>query len=315
MTWYVRRASLHDKPALDELCRMAVGPDDYVLLYLEDLILRSVLHVAIEGKDRIAGMMAYRPCIDGSAWLGQARTHPDFRRQGVARALVDSFVGIARASNVHALRLWSDATNHEGIASFASAGFREVGRFGRVKGAAARGVVKSRPRAFDEDLWRQVSASPIVRKGKGYAHHEHTFVPATRPVVFAIAAKGAFRGWDGHVLTVQENRERDDELWVTMWAGDAAGLLAEVCRLAHSLGRTHVQTFLPYDRELLSEARRAGYEEGTWGKEAVLAELPVAPANLRKRVRPTYGELAAKRSGHGHAHGEGDELGWARWNP
>src|SRR3972149_1722651 len=102
-------------------------------------------------------------------------------------------------------------------------GARGSGRRGPIRTSAGRGVGKWRPRAFDEDLWRQVSASPIVRKGKGYAHHEHTFVPATRPVVFAIAAKGAFRGWGGHVLTGQENRERDDELWGTMWAGGAAG--------------------------------------------------------------------------------------------
>ena len=315
MMWYVRRASLHDKPALEELCRDAVGEDDYVLLYLDDLILRSVVHVAFADNDRPVGMMAYRTCLDGSAWLGQARTHPEFRRQGVARALVDSFVGIARASNVYALRLWSDASNGEGIASFASAGFREVGRFGRVKGGAARGVAKSEPRPFDEDLWKQVSSSPIVKKGKGYVHHEHAFLPATRPVVFAIASKGAFRSWDGNVISLQEYRESSDELWFTMWAGDAAGIFAEACRLAHNRGRTTVQTFVPYDRELLSEARRAGFEEGTWGKEAVLAELPVAPGNLRTRVRPTYGELAAKRSGHGHAHGEGGGLGWARWNP
>jgi len=55
MMWYVRRASLHDKAALEELCRDAVGPDDYVLLDLEDLILRSVVHVALEGRDRIVG--------------------------------------------------------------------------------------------------------------------------------------------------------------------------------------------------------------------------------------------------------------------
>jgi GNAT superfamily N-acetyltransferase len=301
MTWYVRRASMHDKLALEALCLDAVGPDDYVLPYLDDLILRSVVHVALAEKDRVVGMMSYRPALDGTGWLGQARTHPEFRRQGVASALIDSFVGIARASNVPALRLWSDASNEDGIASFSSCGFHEVGRFGRVKGAAARGVPKSLPSAFDEDLWKEVNGASVIRKGKGYAHHEHAFVSATRPVVFAVAAKRAFRRWDRNVLSLQEQRERDDELWFTMWAGDAAEVLAEVCRLAYSLGRAHVQTFLPYDRELLSEARRAGYEEGTWGKEAVLAELLVPAGHIRKRTRPTYGELAAKRFGQGHA--------------
>ncbi len=307
----MRRASLHDKAALEDLCRAAVGADDYVLEELEDLILRSVVHIATDREDRLIGMASYQPLIDGSAWLGQARTHPDFRRQGVARAIVDSFVGLSRMSNVHALRLWSDATNTEGIAAFTAAGFTEVGRFTRLVAAAARGTPKAKPRSFDEDLWRQLSHSSIVVKGHGYVSHKWYFLPATRPVVFALAAKGSFHDWGPNVISLA-SRERGDDLWFTIWSGDVGEAFEEVCRQAYAEGKVRVDTFVPHDAGIITQARRAGFEPGRWGQEAVLAELPVATVVARKRVRPTYGELAAKRSGH--AHGHSDSLGWARWN-
>ena len=326
MTWYVRRASIRDKPALEALCREAVGPEDYVIGSLQDTILRSVVHIALGEKDRLVGMMAYVPCVDGSAWLSKARTHPDFRRQGVAHAIIDSFAGLARVGNVPTLRLWSEATNEEGLASFAAAGFKEVARFARVTREAlphartpsrldsASGGPRSTPCAFTEDLWRKVTASAFVAKGNGYVHHDNAFLPASRPVAFALAAKGVFRAWNGNLLAVSKDGEREEEMWFTAWAGDLPELLSEAGRLASEKRRSHTQTFLPNDPELLREAEIAGFNPASWGKEAVLAELSISPGHLRRRVRPTYGELAATRSGHGHAQGEDDGLGWARWN-
>jgi len=313
MTWSVRRASLHDKPALQGLCRVAVGPDDYVLEGLEDLILRSVVHLATDPEGRVVGMASYRPLLDGAAWLGQARTHPDYRRQGVARAIIDSFAGLARTSGVHTLRLWSDASNEEGVAAFSAAGFKEIARFTRVVGAPARGTPKSKPRGFDEDLWRRIDRSPIVGKGRRYASHKWYFLPATRPVVFGLAAKGAFHAF-GETVIALADREDGEELWFTMWAGDPSEAIEEACRCAHAMGKARVETFVPHDPGFLLDARRSGFEPGSWGSEAVLAELPVAAANPRRRVRPTYRELNARRAGHGHAHGQSDTLGWARWN-
>ncbi len=95
--WEVRRASLHDRDALVELCTAAVGPDDYVIPMVEDMTLHGVIHVALDG-DRIVGMMHYTETIDRSGWLGAARTRPDHRRKGVASALMGSFTGLASRS-------------------------------------------------------------------------------------------------------------------------------------------------------------------------------------------------------------------------
>jgi len=157
-----------------------------------------------------------------------------------------------------------------------------------------------------------VDASKIVAIGQRYAHHEECFLPASRPVVYGLAAKGLFHGWEGNLLSLSEDPYGTEWLWFTAWDGSLSELLQEGRRLAARLGRSHAQTFLPNDPDLLEEAKGVGYEVGTWGIEAVLAELLVSPSNLRRRTRPTYGELAAKRSTQDHAHGE--SLGWARWN-
>ncbi len=316
MTWRVRRASLHDRPELRALCAAAVGPDDYVIRHLEWELLHSVVHVALGPKDEIAGMTVYRPCIDGSGWLAMARTHPDVRRQGVNRALVQSFIGLARVAGVPFLRLWTNAGNAEGVATFTALGFRQVGRFARVEAAAARGATRARPRRFDEDLWRQVEGSALLAKGNRYVAHGWSFVSTARPVVFSIAAKGDLVDWERNVLALPRPPEAMDReaLQFAMWAGDPRELLAEACRQADAAGLERAGTYLPHDRALLAEARRAGFEVVPWGDEAILCELAVPITTLRKRVRPTYGELAAAREGHGHAH-QGDALGWARWNP
>jgi len=275
MTWTVRRASVRDRDALVTLCRESVGPDDYVIDYLDDLLRQGVVQVAIAGGERVVGMMSGQPCIDGSMWLGQARTHPEVRRQGVARAIIESFARQARASGDSALRLWTEAGNEEGIRSFTAAGFREVARFTRVIGDPAQGTPRGKPRAFDEDLWRQVSGSSIAAKGRGYANHKWYFVAVTRGVTDALAAKGVYRAWDENVLAVGGNAELQDTFWFTMWAGEAAELFAEARRLAGGSGAQHAGAFIPHDPDLLAEAHRNGFEPGSWGREAILAERPV----------------------------------------
>lgn len=288
MKWTIRRASLEDLDALAGLCRAAEGEDDYALRYLRPAVLRRTTHLALDREDRTVGMMVYHPCIDGAAWLSIARTHPDVRRQGVATALIESFADLARAAGVPALRLWTEARNRGGIASSLSAGFREIGRFSRLVAPAARGRTKAAPRRADDALWQAVEGSPIVAKGGGYVAHEWTFVPASRPVARAVAALGLFWGWEGNLLAVEAPDPIEEAISVTLWAGEPQDLFAEACRQAAAAGRRHVGTFVPHDRDLLAEGRRAGFVEESWGREAVLFERTVTPARTG-RTRPGSG--------------------------
>ncbi len=312
--WEVRRASLHDRDALVELCTAAAGQDDYVIPMMEDMVLHGVLDVALDGE-RIVGMMHYAEGIDHSGWLGAARTHPEFRRKGVATAILRNLVGLASRSRVPALRLWSSARNRAGSATAKAGGFREVGRFDRVKRKTARGSARAASLPFDSSLAGELQASPVLRAAGGYVPYGWYFLPLTAANVHLLSSAGALNRVAGGVAVFSTHPEFEAEeraLEVGLVAGDAARMLGAMASVGHALGYRKVHSFLPHDEGILAAAHRAGFENESWGQEAVVFERAVelGPASYRKR--PTYAEIAAgKKTGHaahallagGHEHG------------
>jgi len=299
-TWEVRRASLHDADALISLCKASVGPDDYVIGELDRLILQGVLHVALDGE-RVIGSMHYSPAIDGSGWLGAARTHPDYRRQGVATAIVQSFVGLASRSRVDALRLWSSARNVAGNRSARACGFREVARFTRVKRKSARGPARASRLPFDTDLVDEIRVSPVARLSNGYVPYDWYFLPLTPANVHLLAGAGAFHRVAGGVALFSVHSEEGWEgvLEFGLAAGQPARILQAMPSAGHALGLKELHSFLPHDAAVLEAARKAGFVNAPWGQEAILFErsIELGPASYRRR--PTFAEVAAARRGHG----------------
>ncbi len=323
-SWEIRRASLHDRDALEAVCRSAVGPDDYVIESLEDLILHGVMHVALDG-DRIVGAMHYVPTVDGSAWLGAARTSADYRRRGVAAALMQSFVGLASRSRVHALRLWSKATNMAGNHAVKASGFQEVARFTRVGRKAAKGTARAVRIPFDTDLVRGIQASPVLQLANGYVPYERYFVPLTPANVHLLANLRALHRVAGGIAVFSAHPEEDADtsLEFGLVAGDAGRILRAMPAAALASGFRDVHGFLPHDRKVLGAAEKAGFEVVPWGDEAVLFERSVAVGPTSYRKRRTFAEIAAgKREGyaalallagkHEHGHSGPHE---DRWNP
>ncbi len=321
--WEVRRASLYDRDALVELCTAAVGPNDYVIPMMEDMTLRGVWHVALDG-DRIVGAMHYSSAIDGSAWLGAARTYPDYRRRGIATSILQSFVGLASRSRVYALRLWSSARNTAGNAAAKASGFREVARFTRVRRTAARGSGRAARLSFDSDVADGIPRSPIARLSNGYVPYDWYFVPLTAANVHLLTNAGALnrvaRGIA--IFSVHPETEWAEALEFGLVAGETAKVLRAMPSAAHALGFKEVHSFLPHNPKVLEAARKAGFENAPWGQEAVLFErsVPLGPVSYRRR--PTFAEIAAgKREGyaalallagtHGHGHTGPHE---DRWN-
>ncbi len=321
--WDIRRASLADRYALIDLCNEAMGADDYPIAMMEDMILHGVWYVALDGA-RIVGGMHYSDTIDGSGWLAAARTHPAFRRRGVASALGESFVGLARRTRVPALRLWSSATNEEGTAAARAMGFAEVARFTRVKRGAAKSSQRSVPVSFDEDEWLDVEASPLARTSGGYVPYEWYFLPLTRANVHLLCNKKAlYRVADGLVcLSLHPEEDPGQVLSFGLVTGDPEGVLSAMPSVAHGLGFDELVSFIPNDPRILACAEATGFRRGSWGQEAILFEkrIDLGPASYRRR--PTYAEIAAgKRAGSNPmAHPEGHTshgpsgLNEDRWN-
>ena len=313
-TWPTRRASLHDLGALADVCRAAMGPDDYVLELLEDLVLRQVVFVALD-DDAIVGMGAYRETPDDGAWVSAARTHPAYRRKGVAGALLHAFEGLARNKGRRALRLWSESSNGAGLATAHAAGLEEVTRFARRVAPAARRAVRPATAGLTDTGWGELERSSFLAKGRGFVGHASAFVRFTRPVAHLLANTGSLVRWDGCAALLSESPTSTsaDVLEVSPLLGAPDQVLRDAAGLARARGAASVEVFLPHDRDLLRAADAAGLEPGSWGQEAVLCEKPLSVSTIVRRKRRTYAEInASKRSGYaalarlapgGHTHG------------
>ena len=292
--WEIRRASLADREAIANLCRAAEGPEDYVLEFLDDMILRGVFLVALDGN-RIIGAVSYREALDRSAWLAAARTHPEYRRQRVASELIESLAGLARRSGIHALRLWSSASNSGGVASARACGFKEVSRFARMTCPSMRGGLRPPSISFSTELSERIRDSDLLRRGKGYIPYDWYFVKLTTGNVHLMANAGALFAIDSGIACFSAPGELTLEFGLI--EGSPVPLLRGIARTAGAMGCKQATGFLPQDSALISGARKLGYVPGTWGKHAILFErpIPVSPTSYRKRR--TFAEIAAGKRG------------------
>ena len=88
--------------------------------------------------DRIAGVGALRPWMDGAGEVKSMRTHPDFVRTGVASALLDHIIAVARSRNYRRLSLetGSGPAFEPALALYRRRGFVDGDSFGDYRKSA-----------------------------------------------------------------------------------------------------------------------------------------------------------------------------------
>ena len=82
--------------------------------------------VATEG-DTVAGYIGSQTVV-GETDMMNVAVHPDFRRQGIAEALVNELVNSLKQMGSHCLTLEVRASNTPAIALYEKNGFSEIGR-------------------------------------------------------------------------------------------------------------------------------------------------------------------------------------------
>ena len=82
--------------------------------------------VATEGE-KVAGYIGSQTVMDETDMMNVA-VHPDFRRQGIAEALVNGLVEHLKGMGSHCLTLEVRASNAPAIALYEKLGFSEIGR-------------------------------------------------------------------------------------------------------------------------------------------------------------------------------------------
>jgi ribosomal protein S18 acetylase RimI-like enzyme len=272
---------MEDRDAVRELCISAVGPDDYVIFMLDGLIKQATTFIALE-EGKVIGMMVYHKQMDASAWISSARTHPDHQGKGVAASIMRSCEDLAREERLGSLRLWTEADNESGKASFMKIGFREIGRFTRMSASPAEtGLTEDfGPLAYSERLWTMVKSSVVLSKSGFYLNHGFGFLKITRGLFKTLVDKGFIYGWRRNVAVMSEFMFASMEtLEAQILLEDPREVLKDLPAIAKANKMEQVHTFLPNDAEMIGAARNAGFGLIDWGMEAILCEKEVHRAD------------------------------------
>ena len=271
----VRVATLADRREILALCRRAVRRD-YVPAFLDEFIEDGGLFVALD-EGRAIGIMNYARCMGGDGWLGQARTDPEYRRRGVATAIIRACCRYAAMQGAGHVRLWTLRTNRAAQNTAISNGFREVAAFRRLMKRVGRQKDGSQLKVErrSEAAWRLARSSELLRESSGYASMGTEFVKVNPRAISEAVSAGKMARFDDNLCFV------DDNVWGDKWkapleftglAGDVGLMLGEAERFARTRGKREVHTYFHLGSKPLRVAKREGYEIVEWGREAVLFE-------------------------------------------
>ena len=109
---------------LEKLCFFEPWSENSVASELKN---KLALWLVAEEDGRVAGYIGSQTCGDESDVMNVA-VHPDFRRRGIAEALINDLVEQLNAIGSHCLTLEVRASNVPAISLYEKLGFTEVGR-------------------------------------------------------------------------------------------------------------------------------------------------------------------------------------------
>ncbi|MHB1007049.1 MAG: GNAT family N-acetyltransferase [Chloroflexota bacterium] len=202
------------------------------------------------------------------AWLQGLRVDPAVRRRGVATALFQHGMEIARLRGARVARLMTRADNEPVHHMMRFAGFDPAVTFTDLRAPADPAISPPETAVLGEvkDLWRLVSGSEALAAARG------TFSWTWRSLELT-QERLADHVESGHVFVARQEGKPaamalvewmpgDPSLWVGTLAGEAAALASLATQLrgrAGALGASEVMAYVPKVESALAPLRVAGY--------------------------------------------------------
>jgi hypothetical protein len=260
------------------LCRRAVGPSDYILKILPNVIALGRLFLAWHGSE-LVGMTNFDKCVDGSGWLSMARTDPAWRRRGVAIFLQRQIVDYARGKGIGPLRLWTLSKNKASIKACEKGGFKQVCEAAhlscrlRVKKKAKRVLPTSASNTQLQSFLRSGYSSKmngyIARGWHFMRSSERLFRQLERQGELYVAEDSTF------LVTRPEIRFKEPQSSLTILAGPVPKSMKSAKKIAVALGAKILSSYVPYERYQLSIAKKYGFKRSPWGKHCLIFEKKI----------------------------------------
>ncbi len=274
-----RIAQPSDFRSIVRLCRRAVGPRDYVLLFLRGAIAERGLFLAWKGE-KLVGMTNFERCVDGSGWLSMARTDPAWRRTGVAVFLQKQIAAYAKRRGITALRLWTSAKNKPSLSAIKKGKFRVVCEAAQIS-CNIRTRVKRRAISpltrLSEAQFESLLKSRYLSQMNGYMAYKWHFVKAKKTLRKLLRRRELYnRGESTFVLARTERALRRVGFSASLLNGPITVSLRNSKEIARVLGAQVIRAYVPYDRYLLSAARRLGFRTAPWGRHCVVFERKIS---------------------------------------
>jgi ribosomal protein S18 acetylase RimI-like enzyme len=169
---HVRPAQQSDREDVFKFCKHTFDWGDYIP-HVWDTWLKQkhgrVFTALMDNKP--VGIMRVSITKPGEVWLQAARTHPDYRRRGIATALTDACLEWARSKGAETAVLSTDSDNYAAQKIIQKLGFTQVSDFLIMlcKGIQAAKTEISRwaQKSDTEKIWKFLAESEVFEKSAG----------------------------------------------------------------------------------------------------------------------------------------------------
>ena len=265
-----------DFQLIAKLCRRAVGPRDYVLSILRETIGRGGLFLAWNNCE-LVGMTNFEKCVDGSGWLGMARTDPVWRRSGVAIFLQEHITAHAKKRGITTMRLVASSRNTPSIGAIMKGEFKQVCeaahiyyRF-RTPGKNSATLPCSRVSKAQLDTFLE---SDYLSQMNGYLAYNRRFVKANKPLLKMILRRGELytMGRTAFILTQPVKMFGERATNLSLLIGKVTDSFRRSKDAARALGLRFMGAYIPYNRYQVRTARNLGFRTEHWGHHCLVFE-------------------------------------------
>jgi GNAT superfamily N-acetyltransferase len=253
-----------DRDRVVELTKDIWGGHDYLPSVFDDWVADAAsAFQALEVDGVVVGLQRLRPYAPGLVWYEGLRVATSHRRQGLARAMLDSAIAEAREQGHGEMRLATG--NPEAVRLFESVGFRRLVDVRWWRGPRVEGGESPRipPAAEAEKLWPTVAKTPGIELFNGVMADFNGARDINAAELGRLAETGMLRVGPGGRAVAGLRRPWGNNIAVGFLAGSGGALreLLQALRFeADADGLDDVVVSLPREHPAGDDLRASGYD-------------------------------------------------------